>query len=149
MTKLAETAPPYCASCFGRNEGRHVDFEAAYDGPVIPGAPANVTIDDLIICEDCLVEAFDILDPQGLKETIAELAAMVEDQQKEIAAKDKAIQGSRATINELVDHPVASFPGKPKLEGLDPEVRKRITKARYERRGTSPAPKKNKQGVPA
>jgi hypothetical protein len=141
MTKLANK-PPYCASCFQQEAVRYVDFEAAYDGPVIPGSPANIPIDDLVICEKCLGTAFNLLDPQSKDETIAELVEMVEQQQDEIAAKDKAIQGSRATINELVDHPVAMFPGKPRLEGLDPEVRARITKARYERRGTSPASKK-------
>lgn len=140
MTRLAGK-PAYCASCYQAEPVRYVDFEAAYDGPVIPGAPAHVAIDDLVICENCLNEAFMLLDPQGKDETISELVQMVEDLQAEIDAKDKAIQGSRATINELVDHPVASFPGKPRLEGVSPEVRKRITQARHERRGTSAAPK--------
>lgn len=139
MTRLAGK-PAYCASCFQQEPVRYVDFEAAFDGPVLPGA-IPVAIDDLILCENCLKEAFSILDPQGKDETIAELTQMVIDQQTEIDAKDKAIQGFRATTNELVDHPVASFPGKPKLEGVSPEVRKQITKARFERRGTSSAPK--------
>lgn len=147
MTKLAGK-PPFCASCFQQDDVRYVDFEAAYDGPVIPGSPANIPVDDLVLCENCLKTAFNLLDPQGKNETIAELVQMVEQLQGEVAAKDKAIQGSRATINELVDHPVASFPGKPRLEGLEPEVRARITKARYDRNGTSPASKKPKAGKP-
>jgi hypothetical protein len=141
MTKIADPQPPYCASCFNKPEGRCVDFEAAYDGPVIPGAVAT-PVDDLIICEDCLKEAFDVLDPQNLKDTIAELAQLLLDADKEIAAKDKAIRGYQFTTTELIEHPVASFKGKPRLEGVPPEIRKQITKNLYARRGTSSAPKK-------
>lgn len=143
MTKLANK-PAYCCSCFQQEPVRYVDFDAVYDGPMIPGAPP-VSVDDLIVCENCLEEAFNILDPQGLRETIRELEQIVLAQEEEIRDKDKAILGSRATINELVDHPVAKIPGKPRLEGVSDEVRKQITKARFERRGTSPDPTQNKK----
>ena len=126
-----------------------MDFEAAYDGAVVPGTPEPVPVDDLVICENCLQEAFVLLDPQGLKETITELEQIVFDQQKEIEAKDKAIQGFRSTTNELVDHPVKKFPGKPKLEGVSPEVREQITKARFARRGTTSDPTQKKKKVSA
>jgi len=118
-----------------------VDFEAAYDGPVIPGTPEPVPVDDLVICENCLAEAFMILDPQNLKETIRELETVVKDQSVALDAKDKTIRGAKATIGELVEHPVATFPGRPKLIGVSDEVRTLITKRRYERKGTSAAPK--------
>jgi hypothetical protein len=144
MSKLADPQPPYCAACFQKPEGRVVDFEAAYDGPVVPGTPEPVPVDDLMLCESCLAEAFDLLDPQNLRETITELTQMLLDANREIEAKDKAIQGSASTINELVDHPIKKFPGKPRLEAVSDEVRKQITQGRYERRGTSAAPKKRK-----
>lgn len=143
MTKLADK-PAYCCSCFQQEPVRYVDFDAVYDGPMIPGAP-SVSVDDLIICERCLEEAFDILDPQNLKETIRELEQIVTAQQEEIRDKDKAILGARATISELVDHPVAKIPGKPRLEGVSDEVREQITKARYARRGTSSDPHQHKR----
>lgn len=148
MTRLAGK-PAYCASCYQQDPVRYVDFEAAYDGPVIPGAPAHIAIDDLILCENCLNQAFALLDPQGKDETIAELVQIVKDQQAEIAAKDKMLTGATATIEELVDHPITKPPGKPVLVGVDPEVRKQITKARYERNGTSAAPKKQKEKATA
>lgn len=47
-------APPRCSGCFlQKTEERHVDFESAYDGPYVPGAPP-VSIDDLVLCETCL-----------------------------------------------------------------------------------------------
>lgn len=140
MTKLANTRPPYCASCFSAPEGRCVDFEAAYDGPVIPGTPEPVPVDDLILCEACLLEAFVILDPQNQRETIEELQRVIVDLIADNEAKDKMVQGAKSTINELVEHPVKTFTGKPKLIGVTPEVREQITKARYARRGSSAAP---------
>jgi hypothetical protein len=137
MTKVAEVRPSHCACCYGQPEGRYVDFEAAYDGPVIPGTPEPVPIDDLILCESCLAEAFVLLDPDGLRITIGELEQVVADLLSDNEAKDRAIQGFRSTTNELIDHPVASFPGKPKLEGITDELRERITKARYERSSRS------------
>lgn len=58
---LAETPPVACASCYGQYPDlRHVDFGAAFDGPVLNqtdvlvSGMTNVQIDDLIICEECL-----------------------------------------------------------------------------------------------
>lgn len=141
MTRLAITRPPYCASCFQHPEGRSIDFEAAYDGPVIPGTPEPVPVDDLIICESCLAEAFSLLDPENMRETINELAQIIVHQNEELDAKDKAIRGFNFTTTELIEHPVAKFPGKPKLEGVPPEIREQITKGLYARHGSSPAPK--------
>jgi hypothetical protein len=141
MTKIAKPLPPYCAACFQKPEGRCVDFEAAYDGPVIPGTPEPIPVDDLILCENCVSEAFSLLDPQNMKETITELTQIVADLKKDIAAKDKAIRGFNFTTSELIEHPVARVKGKPKLEGVPPEVRKQITKGLYERRGTTSSPK--------
>lgn len=139
MTRLADTRPPYCAACFQRPaELRCVDFEAAYDGPVIPGQPEPVPVDDLIICECCLAEAFTLLDPQGLKQTIAELEQVVRDQADEIHAKDKAVKAAKFTISELEPFAVGKIPGKPALIGVSDEVRKIITQKLYERGPTSP-----------
>lgn len=139
--RVADRRPPYCAGCFQAKQCGFVDFDAAYDGPVIPGTPTPVPIDDLILCEDCVRRAAELLDLHGEEKTIRELEQIVLDQQAEIAAKDKIIVGAKATIEELVDHPVAKAPGKPALVGVSDEVREQITKARYERNGTSAAPK--------
>lgn len=149
MTRLADVRPPYCVSCYQHPEGRSVDFEAAYDGPVIPGTPEPVPVDDLILCEDCLAEAFTLLDPENMRETIEQLTQVVLDQQEELDSKDRAIQGFRSTTTELVEHPVKAFPGKPKLEGVSPEVREKITRARYKRRGSSPGYDQKKKKVVA
>jgi hypothetical protein len=140
VTRLASHRPPYCAACFQHPEGRCVDFEAAYDGPVIPGTPEPVPVDDLVICESCLSEAFALLDPQGLRETIEELTQLLLEAQEDVKAKDRAIKGAEATISELVDHPIKKYPGKPKLIGVSDEVREQISSNRYKRNGTTPRP---------
>lgn len=60
--RVTEIAPTHCSSCFVQKpDARHVDFDAAWDGPVInegdKDSPAFVSIDELIICEDCLRDA--------------------------------------------------------------------------------------------
>lgn len=138
MTRLADTRPPYCAACFQRPADlRCVDFEAAFDGPVVAGTPEPIPIDDLIICERCLSEAFAILDPQGLKQTVAELEQVVRDQADEIHAKDKAVKAAKFTISELEPFAVGKIPGKPALIGVSDEVRKIITRKLYAQGPTS------------
>jgi len=68
MSKLADGAPPFCSSCYAQYaDKRYVDFEAAYDGPVLNtdnpnvGGAVKAQIDDLVLCEDCIQEAVEIL----------------------------------------------------------------------------------------
>jgi len=39
----------------------HVDFQAYWDGPIIDGKDFKQPIDDLIICEDCLKVAGEVV----------------------------------------------------------------------------------------
>jgi hypothetical protein len=63
---LAEIPPTHCTSCFAQVPlKRHVDFSAYYDGPVfgdieIVGG-GKVVIDDLILCEDCVKAAAQLI----------------------------------------------------------------------------------------
>lgn len=71
MTKLASSPPAVCAAChLAKPQARHVDFEAAIEGPVLRDEGALVTIDDLIVCEDCVREAAQLLavDPQPMRD---------------------------------------------------------------------------------
>lgn len=62
--RVADTPPTHCSSCFGQYPNlRHVDMGAAWDGPafspdgaeVAGGTP--VTIDELVLCENCVKDA--------------------------------------------------------------------------------------------
>ena len=85
--KLAEVPPTYCSSCFGQMpQDRHVDFGAYWDGPVIePKNTENgvqqVQIDDLVICETCIIRAAGILglvNAPDLVEQVRHLKARVQ-----------------------------------------------------------------------
>lgn len=133
MTRLADKRPPYCAGCYGHREGRYVDFEAAYDGATIPGAPSNVPVDDLILCEGCLREAFRILDPEDQRQSIEGLEGHVKALEEDVAAKDKIIAGAERTMGLLVEHPIKRPAGKTPLVGLDQGQVKKVTQGEYAR----------------
>lgn len=76
-TKIRETSTPTgCASCGGQYpDRRHIDFSAAYDGPVlnqeqvIATGVTPVAIDDLVICDECIRAAaalLGLIDPGDL-----------------------------------------------------------------------------------
>lgn len=60
---MANPNPTYCSSCFAQQPTKkHVDFEVAWDGPVISHESGlRLQIDDLFICEDCLRSAAGLL----------------------------------------------------------------------------------------
>jgi hypothetical protein len=57
--RIAHTPPVACASCFAQYPDKvHVDFESTWDGPVINNDGTNYSVDDLVICEDCMRAAY-------------------------------------------------------------------------------------------
>jgi hypothetical protein len=93
--KIASPNPPHCASCYqAKSPERHVDFGAAYDGPVMAGDPdvegqVTVAIDDLIVCETCLKEAAELVGLGDVEELKAQIDNMVE---QGIASADRIVQ---------------------------------------------------------
>jgi hypothetical protein len=56
--KFADPKPPFCSACYQHSTGRHIDFEASWDGPVLEdGSKIKVSVDDLILCETCVTRA--------------------------------------------------------------------------------------------
>lgn len=74
--RLAEIPPVVCSSCGGQyTDRRHVDFVASWDGPVLKDVAGgiNVSIDELIICEQCIQVAagfLGLVDPGELAEQL-------------------------------------------------------------------------------
>lgn len=89
MPRLVSSAPR-CAACHDQKlRDRHVDFEVAYDGPVIPGAQPH-PIDDLVICEPCLIRAARLIglsDPHELRERLAAVETQRDDAEQALAAQ--------------------------------------------------------------
>lgn len=106
MAKLAAAAPAYCSVCFGQYpDRRHVDFDAAWDGPVIDsGNGMKQAIDDLIMCENCVRRGAEILalddvaapEMAALVEQVETLKALNEGQRKYIAQLEATVQAKQA-----------------------------------------------------
>lgn len=66
-TKIRLCDPPHvCSSCGGQYVERlHVDFGAAWDGPMIPSehiaGHQPISVDDLIVCEECVRAAAELV----------------------------------------------------------------------------------------
>lgn len=117
--RIAETTPPYCSACFGQEpDAKYVDFESAWDGPVIDeGNGLKQSIDDLIICERCLMAAANLkgLDStKDMREENLELGVLVEKLEEQIKAKDAMINDLTHTVNTMIKNPVEPKRGRPK-----------------------------------
>lgn len=117
--KIADTTPAYCSSCFGQYpEQVYVDFESAWDGPIIDeGNGMKISIDDLVICESCLTAAANLngLDAtKSLKEENLELGVVIEKLQEDIKAKDAMISDLSHTVETMLKTPVQKKSGRPK-----------------------------------
>lgn len=78
--KVASPNPPYCSSCFQAKPSKiHIDFESYWDGPIIQGKSFKQPIDDLIICEDCLKAAGEVIGLSEHKKLLAERIALTKE----------------------------------------------------------------------
>lgn len=117
--RVALQNPPYCTACYGgKPQTRHIDFEAAYDGPVINNEDnIKVAIDDLIICEDCLVAAASMLgmvNSEEMKAENRELGETVEEYAAGISQRDEVIRDQKSTIDNLMDEKIQKKLGRPR-----------------------------------
>lgn len=83
--RLAAGPPPHCAACFNQQpDKQHVDFGASYDGPFLRGEVTGgptVSIDDLILCEDCLkagARELGLVEADELKQALIDAASREE-----------------------------------------------------------------------
>lgn len=80
--------PMYCSACHGQYpERKHIDFDAAIDRGWYGNDPAtHVTMDDLILCEECLrigAELIGMMDTHAFMEKIQSLEARLAREEKE------------------------------------------------------------------
>jgi len=120
MTKIALSPPAVCAACHSaKPHSRHIDYEAVIEGPVLRDAGALVTIDDLIICEDCIREAAQLLaiDPQPMRELEID-----RDHYRAQAAGWREYALSLEEIYGRRPEPLRRGPGRPPRTSPRPEV---------------------------
>lgn len=131
-------APSFCAACFQQKPDKvHVDFEAAFDGPVVEVSPGiKVTIDDLVICRDCLAAAASLIGyvhDEELKSENEELGRTIDRLLDEAQYKDKSIVDLTKDVANLGRANVKKRHGKPppvyndgvKVEESPKDLRKR------------------------
>lgn len=101
--RIAERNPAYCSSCYGQYvDKKHIDFEAAWDGPVVnPKEAIKVAIDDLVLCEGCVREAAKLLgmtDSDEAEKVLRYKASLMRESKARKALEDKlaTIQGALA-----------------------------------------------------
>lgn len=107
MTRLAEPTikpsglPQYCSSCFAQDSNvRHIDFEAACDRGFYGEDPGTrITMDDLILCENCIGEAASQLGWMRTKETIDKITTL----KHRLAESDKRADKAEAYAERMED----------------------------------------------
>lgn len=99
--RLTDITPPYCSGCFGQYHTPHVDFESDWDGPVMNKDGLRVTIDDLILCENCVRAAYELL-PKTEDTAVEKLNTQL----KEAKASNKKL----TTYNRQLETTIASKP---------------------------------------
>lgn len=134
--RVAPVAPSHCSSCFQQKPTmRHIDFGAAWDGPVLPDEHSNIvgivgaTIDDLIICEDCLRiagERIGLIDASELRAlaVLEQANGALHQRVEQLEAHVANLEAARATREQIGTLPVP-----------------RVAKPRPERPGPQPKPK--------
>lgn len=118
--KITDT-PAYCASCYAQKpEQRHVDLDAAYDGPVLEGS-VRVAIDDLILCEECLTQAAGLI---GLVNP-GDQAAELERFRAQVAEQDERLLRQKTYVDRLEEAVAAKpAPAKAAARGRRPNAAK-------------------------
>ena len=116
--RIAETPPVFCTACYNQQPQKaHIDWETSYDGPVIDNGIADrdgkitnhlrVSIDELVVCEDCVKAAARLLgmgeeageelallraNAQVLTEEAVGLREYVKDLERAVAAKPTRVK---------------------------------------------------------
>lgn len=105
--RIASPNPACCAACYGSNPGgRHVDFGAATDGPVVVNDDGTVrtwtggtmSVEDIVLCEACVRAGAELL---ALEPTVMEgLAQEVRDAQADARLWRRRAESAQAALAE-------------------------------------------------
>lgn len=142
--KLADVPPVACSACNGQYpDRRHIDFQAAWDGPTFPqgvnlgdgNVRTNLTVavDDLVLCENCLTQAGRLVGLQdttalqgaldAAEETTRELRERLAGQADYIDRLEQAAESRGRLSAELTGKPRALSPQGPAPSGRRPRAK--------------------------
>lgn len=150
--------PVVCSACLQSPAAhspkiQYIDFNAAYDGPVVqdperPATELGVYIEKIVICENCVREAARHLGMEDAESTKQESAAWrdyAEQLEEDAKAKDRAVSNLSHTVGALLDSPVKRPAGRPVLTGPESheeeikELRSKQSKKERVKKATSGA----------
>lgn len=125
--KLAETPPAACSGCFqAKPEMRHVDFDVAWDGPTVSDGvmgqdgevlhTLHASIDDLVLCEDCLRDAGRLVGLTNPEQLAAELEQLQASNQV-LVEKYRGLEEYAARMEAAVAAKPAAPEPKPRRQG--------------------------------
>ncbi len=104
MIRLTEVAPPYCVVCFNQQpELRHIDMDAQTDRGWTDIAGQKISLDNIVICENCAREAGHLIDmtsDEDIKRKLREKEAESEKWKREA----KKAQDWSDRLEEAFDH---------------------------------------------
>lgn len=117
--KIADSIT-YCSSCHGQYlDRKHVDFESYFDGPVIDAESGiKVSIDDLIICDQCLQNAgklVGLFPADELKKENEELGTTVEEKNAQIEVQHELISDLEKTLAKFTDEKIQRPDRRPRM----------------------------------
>ncbi len=98
--RIAASIPAACSACFGQYVDRlHVDFSAAFDGPVLYGKDGSTlaAVDELVICDECMRAAAKVL---GLEEP-GDMVDQIESLDTRLTENSEKLAGALVYIRKL------------------------------------------------
>lgn len=99
--RIALTPPVQCSVCYQQKpEQEHVDMESAYDGPILDHDGARLSIDNIVMCEECVRAAVRLLPEQRV---LGERVAVLEHELANTLEYVATVQGGMAKLQEALD----------------------------------------------
>jgi hypothetical protein len=125
---IAQPAPAHCSGCYQHKpQETHVDFGAAYDGPVVPALAGSVgvvghSIDELVLCSTCIQTAAALIGLSDQGPLIAE--------RDQLEAGNRTLRGELAGYRDYVERLEAAVGARPADRQGMREAPRRPAKAR-------------------
>lgn len=124
---IAQPAPPHCSGCYQQKpQETHVDFGAAYDGPVVPALAGTVgvvghSIDELVLCATCIRTAAALIGLTDEGPLIAE--------RDQLEAGNQSLRAELAGYRDYMERLEGAISVRPDRQGMR-EAPRRPVKAR-------------------
>lgn len=112
--RIAYHPPSMCSACFGQYPERvHVDFEAAWDGPVVNNNGTAYSVDELVICEDCMRAAYELLPLSEDAETLHDQLAALRAQNAQLVQYSQALEAGVSRLEHAMGVRPENLPSAP------------------------------------